>query len=219
MTPEQQRFYDVKHYSDYSTVGGNIDYAVIIDDQNKKVILQYEESENYDPKKPFFHQDWVQNFLFIPWFIKLNGKIVWTTLGYAIAYNSTKNIPIMKWLDECNARPTYKKVIQGYSFGSAMSKLTAIHHTILTGEQVDELWTWGDVQCLLNPFKKWQDYAIACMCYACPNDGVTHCVPFFSRFWKSKRKVGPNFNLFKMLFHTPDYHADYDLYDYSEYEK
>lgn len=220
MTKEQQRFYDVKHYSDYTTVGGNIDFAIIIDDSEKKVILQFEESENFDPhKKDFFHQDWVENFLFIPWLVKLDNKHIWTTLGYAMGYKSTQDIPINAWFKECLKRPDYMRVIQGYSFGSAMAKLSAIHHKIRTGEKVAELWTWGDVKCLLNPFKKWQNYAEKCQCYACPNDGVTRCVPFFSRFWNSKRKVGPSFNLFKMLFHTSDYHADYDLYDYSKYEK
>ena len=219
MTKEQQRFYDIKHYNNYKEVGGNIDYAVIVDNTNKKVILQYEESENLDPKKPFFHQDWVQNFLFIPWPLKLDNKIVWTTLGYAIAYKSTNNICINEWLTQCSRYFDYDKVIQGYSFGSAMAKITSRHYTIRTNEKIKDLHTWGDVKCFLNPFLKGEDFAEECALYCCPNDGVTKCVPFFHRFKNGKRSVGPKFNLFKMLFHTPEYHADYEEYDYSEYEK
>lgn len=218
MTKEQQRFYDLKHYTNYKEVGGNIDYAVIVDDENKKVILQYEESENYDPKKKFFHQDWVQNFLFIPWPLKLDDTIIWTTLGYSLAYSSTKNICFNEWLIECDKHPGYAKVIQGYSFGSAMSKITSRHYKIRFGSKVKDLHTWGDVKCFFNPFLKAEDFAEECALYCCPNDGVTKCVPFFHRFKGGKKSVGQKFNLLKMLFHTPEYHADYDKYDYSKYE-
>ena len=219
MTKEQQRFYDLKHYSAYTEIGGNIDYAIIIDDQSQSVILQYEESESLNFNKPFFHQDWVQNFLFIPWPLKLSGKTIWTTLGYAIAYKSTNDECINKWLVECAARPHYKRVVQGYSFGSAMAKITARHYKVMTGKKVSDLHTWGDVKCFLNPFLKASDYAEEFALYCCPNDGVTKCVPFFHRFRGGKRSVGPKFNLFQMLFHTPAYHAEYDKYDYSEWEK
>ena len=42
MTKYQKMFYDIKHTSDYKTVGEDIDYKVIVDDEAKEIIFQFE---------------------------------------------------------------------------------------------------------------------------------------------------------------------------------
>ena len=36
MTEEQQKFYDIKNFSDYKVVGEDIDYTIIVDDTKKR---------------------------------------------------------------------------------------------------------------------------------------------------------------------------------------
>ena len=205
MTEEQEKFYQIKTTSDYKTVGLDIDYKIIVDDNKKKVILQYQESDS--------DMDWLNNFLFIPWIIKLDDKIVWTTLGYARAYKSTKNVPLAEFIIQVLAHPDYESCIWGWSFGSAMAKITARHFNIRTGKEFDELTTFGDVKCFLNPFKK--PHCKRVREYWTPNDFIAHhCVPFYHSDKGCRYKAGPKLNIFNELFKTEYYHTHYDEYDY-----
>lgn len=205
MTEEQQKFYDIKHTSDYNVVGDDIDYKIIIDNENKRVILQYEESDS--------NNDWWNNFLFIPWILRLDNKIVWTTLGYARAYKSAENQPLAEFIIEVLAHPDYKACIWGWSFGSAMAKITARHFNIRVSRQLDELTTFGDVKCFVNSFKK-SDCKVINE-YWTPNDFISHhCVPFYHSDKDCRRKVGPKLNIFNELFTSNYYHTHYDEYDY-----
>ena len=209
MTPEQQKFHDIKTTTDYSVCGYDVDYKVYVDNDNQEVVLQYEESDS--------NLDWLFNLLFIPFPLLLKGtnkkRIVWTTLGYSIAYHSTKNIPIREFIKAILKAPhIYKIVIRGWSFGSAMAKITDRHLSLYSGYNTHELTTYGDVKCWLNPFYK--SKAKIVHEYTHPNDGVTYCVPFFFR--DSKCKVG-KFKL-KDIFKSEYYHTHYDEYNYGRYE-
>lgn len=207
MTKYQQMFYDIKTTKDYKTVGKDVDYKVFIDKEKNEAVLQFEESDS--------KMDWLNNLLFIPCplFLDINGKkkYVWTTLGYARAYKSTDNVIIKEFLSTF-FNTDYKVVIRGWSFGSAMAKITAFHLSVM-GYTIDELTTFGDVKCWLNPFHK--SDAIFTSEFVTSNDGVTWCVPFFHRDMKCK--VGPKFKL-KELFKSEYYHTHYDEYDYKDYE-
>lgn len=205
MTEEQQKFYDIKNTSDYNVVGEDIDYKVIVDDLKEEVILQFEESDS--------REDWLNNLLFIPWPVQLGKKKTWITYGYARAYISAADVPMLDFLDAINKNPYYKAVIRGWSFGSAMAKISARHFYNLTGYPVDELTTFGDVKCWLNPFYK--NKAGRLREYVTANDFVTWCVPFYHR--DKKCRVGRKFSL-KEIFNTEYYHSHYEDYDYSKYE-
>lgn len=206
LSEEQQKFYDIKNFSDYNVVGEDIDYAVIIDDTKKEVILQFKESDS--------REDWKNNFDFLPKKISFFGKSVYTTRGYARAYDSGRNDFMFDFTNACIANDGYKTVIRGWSFGSAMAKLSAIHFIEL-GFVLDELTTFGDVKCFLNPFLKLENVKQSRQ-YVTPNDFVTWCVPFYSR--TDKCKVGEKFSL-KKIFKTEYYHTHYEEYDYNKYEK
>ena len=193
MTEEQQKFYDIKHTSDYDVVGLDVDYKVVVDDVNKRVILQYEESDS--------NTDWWNNLLFIPWPLKLDKKIIWTTLGYARAYKSTENGPLAEFIIQVLSHPDYKACIWGWSFGSAMAKITARHFNIRISRELDELTTFGDVGCFLNPFNKPNCKRIRE--YWTSNDFIAHhCVPFYHSDKNCRYKVGPKLNIFNELFKT-----------------
>ena len=210
MTEEQQKFYDIKHTSDYNVVGLDVDYKIIVDDKEEQVILQYEESDS--------NTDWWNNFLFIPWPLKLDNKTVWTTLGYARAYKSTENQPLSEFIMTVLAHPDYKACIWGWSFGSAMAKITARHFNIRISKEIDELVTFGDVKCFVNPFKK--PYCKRIREYYTINDFIgCVCIPFFHGDNKGRCKVGPKFNLFSQLFKSEYYHTHYEEYDYSKWEE
>lgn len=206
MTPEQQKFYDIKHTTDYKVVGEDIDYKVFVDHEKKEVVLQFEESDS--------REDWKHNLQFLPWPLKLGARTVWTTRGYALAYKSTKDQPLYElisvWFDTRPEEP-YKLCIRGWSFGSAMAKIAARR----AGCEIDELTTYGDVKCWLNPFYKAKNIKRQRE-YVTPNDAVTWCVPFFHR--DKKCTVGPRFSI-KEVLHSDRYHQNYEEYDYSKWEE
>jgi hypothetical protein len=58
MTPEQQKFYDIKNTTDYKKVGEDVDYKVFVDHEKKEVVLQFQESnsrEDWSPTCSFYH--------------------------------------------------------------------------------------------------------------------------------------------------------------------
>ena len=207
MTPEQQKFYNIKTTSDYETIGDDVDYKVFIDDEACEIVLQFEESDS--------KADWKNNLLMFPWPLKLEltysrYKTVWTTYGYARAYESTNMVPIMQLLQKAAEAPAYKICVRGWSFGSAMAKIAARHLEAL-GSRIDELTTYGDVKCWINPFYKTK--AKRAREYTTPNDLVTWAVPFFYR--DRKHKVGPRFSI-REAFKSEWYHTHYEEYDYPE---
>ena len=205
MTGEQKKFYDIKTASDYETIGDDIDYMAYVDYERREVVLLFEESDS--------KEDWINNFLFIPWPIKLGGEIAWTTLGYARAYKSTKNKPVIKFMDlVLDAPADFHTAVRGWSFGSAMAKIAARHLDNM-GYWYEELTTYGDVKCWLNPFYK--SKAKVVHNYVASNDLVTICVPFFHR--DRKCKVGPRFSL-RDIFKSEYYHNHYEDYDYTIWE-
>lgn len=209
MTEEQKKFVDIKQYKDYKSIGLDVDYAVIVDKEKQEVILQFKQSDS--------SIDWLNNFLFIPWPLKLAGKTVWTTLGYARAYKSTEGKPLEEFITECCINYDYKRTIRGWSFGSAMAKIAGRHLSIRYGHVIiDELTTYGDVKCWLNPFCKYTKKIKRVREYTTANDLVTWCVPFFHR--DRENKVGPALKL-KELFKSEQYHTHYEQYDYTEWEE
>ena len=213
MTTEQQKFYDIKKTTDYTTVGEDIDYKVFVDDEKKEIVLQFEESDS--------RQDWKHSLQFLPWPLKLGNQLVWTTRGYACAYKSAEGKPLHDFYDACLSVPVtepYKLCIRGWSFGSAMAKIAAREFFIDTGNKyfdaLDELTTFGDVKCWVNPFYK-AEHVKRVREYVTPNDAVTWCVPLYHR--EKKCKVGPRFRL-KEIFKSELYHISYEEYDYSKWE-
>lgn len=209
MTPEQKKFDDIKHTKDYKTIGDDVDYKVYIDDEAEEVVLLFEESDS--------KTDWKNNLLILPWPLKLElayskYKTVWTTYGYAKAYDSTNMVPVFELMQKAAEAPAYKVCVRGWSFGSAMAKI-ATRHLEALGCEVDELTTYGDVKCWTNPFYKAK--ATRVREYTTPNDMVTWAVPFFHR--DKKCQVGPRLRLCE-LFHSEEYHKHYEEYDYTKYE-
>ena len=212
MTPEQQKFYDIIHTTDYKVVGEDVNYKVFTNDETKEVVLQFQETTS--------RTDWINNFDILPWPLRLCDKIVWTTRGYARAYRSAWSQPLSEFIAEALDHPGYKKVIRGWSLGSAMAKIAARHYVISKakkqdGDILDELTTYGDVKCWVNPFTQYDKRISKCHEYGTINDLVTWCVPFFSR--DRRCKVGDRFS-FEKLLETDYWHTHYHEYDYSKFE-
>ncbi len=206
---DQDVFYHLKYTYDYEVVGDDLDFKIIVNNEDKEIILQYEETDS--------EQDWKNNYRFLIWPLNLDGKIIWTTHGYARVYKSAQNIPIDTFCRFIDFYPDYKIIIRGWSFGSAMAKITARHFVIRTGGEVliDELTTFGDVRCWLNPFFSLKKYCKRIREYVTSNDMITWCVPFYSR--DVTCKVGDKFSL-KRLKNSENYHTHYEDYDYSKWE-
>lgn len=226
MTPEQEKFFYLKNYTDWDTAGEDVGYKVFVDHGPKEVVLQFQESNS--------REDWKHNLQLLPWPLKLTGngvktgskgakdkgKIVWTTRGYACAYKSTQGKPVQEFLEEASRHLDYKLVIRGWSFGSAMAKIAARHIIFLFEElhpdyTIDELTTYGDVKCWANPFYSSKKHCKQIREYVNDNDMVTWCEPFYRR--DTKNKVGPRFS-FKEVIRSEYHHTHYEEYDYSKYE-
>lgn len=199
---ENTKFIEIKKYKGYRKIGNDLDYIVIINHEEKTVILQFEESTT--------KTDWKNNFSFLPARLKIGKSYIWTTHGYKRAYDDS---PVSEFERSCINYPDYKRIIRGWSFGSAMAKIAAVQFT-QSGASLDELTTFGDVKCFLNPFIKLKNIKRIRQ-YVTPNDFVTWCVPFYHR--TNKCTVGDKFS-FKKIFKTEYYHTNYDKYDYSDFE-
>lgn len=209
MSEEQTKFYTIKNSFEYEVIGEDLDYMIIVNDEKKQVILQYEESDS--------EEDWKNNYLFWAWPLKLDNKIVWTTYGYAKIYKSSKNIPMDEFCKAIDEHTEYKIVIQGWSLGSAMAKISARHFSIRTKgkKKIDVLTTFGDVKCWYNPFYSVKKHCVKIREYVTPNDLISWCVPVCRR--DVKCIVGPKFS-FKESKNSEDYHMGYENYDYSKWE-
>lgn len=209
MSEEQRKFYYIKHCSDYEVVGEDLDYKIMVNHESKEVIIQFEESDS--------EEDWHNNYLFFPWPLKLDNKVVWTTYGYAKIYKSSQNIPIDQFCEQIEKYPDYKIVIWGWSLGSAIAKILARHLIIRSGGKIkiDELTTYGDVRCWYNLFYSSKKNCVRLREYVTWNDTITGCLPFCRRDEASR--VGEKWN--PMNSHDIEYyHTHYDVYDYSKFE-
>lgn len=207
MTQEQQKFCDIKNTTGYTVVGDDVDFLVKIDDTAKTILLQFKETDS--------EIDWKCNFSILPCPLRLDNKVVWTTMGYAKEYKSAGNIPIDLFCNFAEEHPDYKVIIRGWSLGSALCKIAARHFVLRTGRKIDELTTYGDVKCWLNPFYSVKKYCNRIREYVYINDIVTWCVPFYRR--DVNCRVGGKFSI-KGLLNTRHNHEYYEEYDYSKYE-
>lgn len=211
MTKYQHIFHNIKNTVSYKTVGEDVDYRVFVNDEDEEIILQFEGSKQ--------RADWRHNFMFIPWKLTMDRVSFWTTHGYACAYSSTENKPLEDFIYEIVRHPDYKRIMRGHSFGSAMVKIAARIYTKTAGKvfPLDEVITYGDVKCFLNPF--WSIVARKKIGkineFVTINDIVTWTVPYF---WRTKSsRVGDKFSV-KKLLKSEWYHMNYETYDYSKYE-
>ena len=206
---EQALFYTIKYTRDYSKIGYDLDYKITVDDEAKEIIILYEESES--------DEDWKNNCYVWPWPLKLDGKTIWTTYGYAKIYKSSQDIPFNEFYRCIEEHPDYKIIIRGWSLGSAMAKITARHLCIRTNGavQIDELTTFGDVKCWLNPFYSLKNQCKRIREYVNSNDLVTWCIPFYRR--DVKNKVGDNFSI-KRACKSEYHHTHYEECDFSKWE-
>ena len=206
---DQEVFYNIKYTYDYEVIGRDLDYKIIVNNEDKEIIIQYEETDS--------EEDWKNNCLFLLWPLNLDGRIVWTTHGYARIYKSSQNKPINDFCRQIDEHPDYKIIIRGWSLGSAMAKITARHFVIRTGGEVliDELTTFGDVKCWLNPFFNIKRHCKRIREYVTENDLVTWCVPFYHR--DVTCKVGDKFS-FSKARNSENYHTHYEDFDYSDWE-
>ena len=208
LTREQRLFYGIKYTYDYEVIGEDLDYKITVDHDAKTVTLQYEETDS--------DEDWKNNYLFFPWPLKLDNKVIWTTYGYAKIYKSSQNIPINQFCELLEQYPDYQSVILGWSLGSALAKITARHYIIRSpkGTTIDQLTTYGDVKCWYNPFYSLKKHCVRIREYVNSNDMITWCIPFCRR--DVKCRVGDKLNLGK-LKNSEYYHTHYEDCDFTKW--
>jgi len=208
-SPEQEKFYNIKNTRDYTEIGLKLDYKITVDDEAKEIILLYEESID--------EEDYKTQMYSFPWPLKLDDKTIWTTYGYAKIYKSSENQPIDEFYRLWLEHPDYKIIFRGWSLGSAMAKITARHFLLRApeGTLIDELTTFGDIKCWLNPFFSLKENCVKIREYININDFITWLYPFY---WRDLRcRVGGKLKL-KKLFDCEYVHTHYDELDYSEWE-
>ena len=95
-------FYKIKKTRDYMVIGEDLDYKITVDHGEKEVVILFEETDS--------PEDWNNNYLIFPWPVNLDGKLVWTTYGYAKIYKSARDVPLDEFCELLDEYPDYKVV-------------------------------------------------------------------------------------------------------------
>lgn len=201
----QKLFHKIYYELDYKKVGKDVDYCIFPDDDERRIFLAFQGTRskidiltdlNF-PVKVYKHQESC---------IVAHG-------GFVKAWKSANDIIMNEFINACKKYSTYKPTIVGHSLGGAEACLASEDFHYRTKFHPD-LITFGCPNVFFN--KKSVKYVKSCCTYtsqyAQHNDGVT-VLPFFYK-QLNKIKVGEKFNLFKMIFHTPEYHTGYGKVKY-----
>lgn len=207
----------IKNSGDWIEIGDDVDYKIVVDDNDKIVYLLFKQSDS--------KRDWQNNFSFTCTMYK--NKLMRIHRGYARAYLSCNDDIMLEFISKVKEHPDYTPVISGWSYGGAMSILAAEDFNFRTREQktnnicddVDNgkkavVFTFGAPKIVgsiksMKYIKKTLDNRSKQFVNAL--DIVTICVPLPNYKHIAKVKIGKiKFSNFFKLFKAVEQHTHYD---------
>lgn len=200
----KELFLYVKKLNGYTTAGLDVQYKIEIDDENRSVVLFFEESMG-----GLKDQDWRTNLDFPRKVYKNQEGRFYVHRGYVKAWKSCNDQVMADLIAAKKQHPEYYVVIVGWSYGGAMSLLAAEDYYYRTRQRAFVI-TFGAPKILYGRKSK-EHFNLVTFTnqYTQINDFVTWCIPFPWVHHVNKIKCPQKFSL-KKLFHTEYTHTHYD---------
>lgn len=191
------------HYN--ATEGRKLDWCIEVDDEEKEIIVMFEES----------HQpvDWFFNFFFIIIPAIIGGFPYWFSCGWWFSWCSGKTFVLNSVMSEMYKHPDYKVICSGYSFGGAIAQICGLEIYEATGVKV-ELITYGAPKPYFGLWSKFfaRRAFTKITQYANWSDIVTWCIPLPCYHSLKNKRLG-KFNI-KDLFNPKYSHQIYGDEDF-----
>lgn len=201
------KIYDLIKSSVYTKSGDDVDWTTLVDHEEKKVYLLFQQSVS--------KRDWQNNFNFPVKLYKNQQSCLKVARGWGDAYKSCNDDIMRILITRHNDNPDYEVYICGWSYGGAMAVIASEDFYFRTGIK-PHLVTFGAPKPLFG--KDTLSYVKSCLAdavqYAHRNDLVTVLPPFIGYRHVNKVELG-KFDLFK-IFKVVDFHRGYRNEDWYE---
>lgn len=199
-----KEMYKLIKKTSYKTVGLDVNYKIIVDDNEKCVYIVFQESVS--------KQDWKINFDFPAKVYKNQESPLIVHRGYAKAWKSARDVILAEFEDEFINKIHYDVYVIGWSYGSSIALLCA-----------EDIKYWYNVSCNVVTFGgakicyglRSRNYLRkcyeSCFQYTNINDFVTWMIPLPFVYNVRKIRVGGRFK-FKEILNTVYNHTHYDKF-------
>lgn len=176
----------------YTASGDCVDWAVLVDDEERTVWLIFEESDG--------RRDWINNLKFPTKLYKHQESCMRAACGWGDAWKSCNDEVMNAFIEQVTAHPDYRPHITGWSYGGAMCLYAAEDFNYRTGFRAD-VTTFGAPKPLWG--KKTLDYVYGCCGivrqWTNRNDCVCALPPFPGYCRLRTDSCGDRFSLLKWL--------------------
>ena len=195
--------------SSYTKSGDDVDWTIIIDNDEKTIRLLFQESAS--------KRDWLNNFNFPKKLYKYQENNLWIARGWGNAYKSCNDEIMASLIEAAYQYDNYKIEISGWSYGGALAQIaiedfyyrTKFKADLVTFGSPKPLWGKKSVETVKKCCTSIKNYTVI-------NDIVPYMPPFPGYKLLNKIKLGESFNFFK-IFNPWKYHTSYgDKTLYSE---
>ncbi len=183
---------------DYNESGFDIDWRVMVFEDEKKIRLFFQPSSSI--------KDWIVN---IAGFLPIFKFPLFYTMGWKLAFNSVKSLILEELIRTINMNKGFTVEICGHSYGGAMSIDAGIELYKKTRIKADII-TFGAPKPLFLFYSKLlaKLFLGKVTQYAHWSDCVTYCPPLIGYHNVKVKRLG-KFKI-KDLFHPEIYHTIYD---------
>ena len=201
MNKNPAEYFNLIKSTEFITSGDDVDWAVVVSDQEKIIRLIFEESTS--------KRDWINNFNFPIKIYKKQESCLRVARGWGNAYKSCNDVIMEAMIKAVNEHPDYDCEILGWSYGGAMAVIASEDFYFRTKIRADII-TFGAPKPLWG--RKCHRYVTSCVNnvwqFAHINDCVPLCPPLPGYKMLKKCKIGSGFSLIK-LFKPNIYHLIY----------
>lgn len=143
--------FDLIKSTDYTTSGNDVDWAIKVFHDEKRIRLLFEASAS--------KTDWINNFRFPIKPYKQQENILWLQKGWATAWKSCNDEICVAVMNEIEKAPDYELEVCGWSYGGAMALIAAEDLGYRTGRHDLIVSTFGAPKPLFG--RKTKEYVLS----------------------------------------------------------
>lgn len=164
-TPDE--LFQIIKNAQYTKSGDSVDWTIVIDDEDKRVRLVFEESSG--------KRDWINNLTFPIKPYKDQENTLWLQRGWANAWRTCNDEVCEAYITSLNEHSDYEAEIIGWSYGGAMAQIAGEDISYRTGRKDLILTTFGSPKPLFG--RKTKKYVASCFKEAHQYMHRRDCVP------------------------------------------